>query len=82
MRIAIAGLGTIGRTLARRLADGMPGLTLTAVAARDEEKARGWLDKEGIEVPIVRAGEVCRTMPILRSNARPPRSSTKSAGRC
>src|SRR4029077_11019453 len=53
MRIAIAGLGTIGRTLARRLADGMPGLTLACVAARDEEKARGWLDEEGIEVPIV-----------------------------
>ena len=53
MRIAIVGLGTIGRTLARRLADGVPGLALTAVAARDEEKARGWLDEEGIEVPIV-----------------------------
>jgi aspartate dehydrogenase len=53
MRIAIAGLGSIGRTLARRLADGVPGLTLTCVAARDEEKARGWLDEEGIEVPIV-----------------------------
>src|SRR5947208_2851644 len=53
MRIAIAGLGTIGRTLARRLADGVPGLTLACVAARDEEKARGWLDEEGISVPIV-----------------------------
>src|SRR3954463_7591451 len=53
MRIAIAGLGTIGRVLARRLADGVPGLTLACVAARDEEKARGWLDEEGIEVPIV-----------------------------
>src|SRR5256885_5224866 len=53
MRIAIAGLGTIGRTLARRLADGMPGLTLGCIAARDEEKARGWLDEEGIEIPIV-----------------------------
>src|SRR4051812_13424344 len=53
MRIAIAGLGTIGRVLARKLADGMPGLDLACVAARDEEKARGWLDEEGIEVPIV-----------------------------
>ena len=53
MRIAIAGLGTIGRVLSRRLADGVPGLTLSCVAARDEEKARGWLDEEGIEVPIV-----------------------------
>ncbi len=53
MRVAVAGLGTIGRTVARRLADGVPGLTLGVVAARDEEKARGWLDEEGIEVPIV-----------------------------
>src|SRR5882762_10118536 len=53
MRIAIAGLGTIGRTLARRLADGVPGLTLACVAARDAETARGWLDEEGIEAPIV-----------------------------
>src|SRR6058998_2253173 len=53
MRIAIAGLGTIGRALAQRLAEGIPGLTLSCVAARDEEKARGWLDEEGIEVPIV-----------------------------
>ena len=52
-RIAIAGLGTIGRTIARRLADGLPGLTLACVAARDQEKARGWLDEEGIECPLV-----------------------------
>src|SRR5947209_9495575 len=53
MRIGIAGLGTIGRVLARGLADGVPGLTLACVAARDEEKARGWLDEEGIDAPIV-----------------------------
>jgi aspartate dehydrogenase len=53
MRVAIAGLGTIGRVLARRLNDGVPGLTLAAVAARDEERARGWLDEEGIDAPIV-----------------------------
>ena len=53
MRIGIAGLGTIGRTLAQRLHDGVPGLTLAAVAARDAETARGWLDEEGIDVPIV-----------------------------
>lgn len=52
-RVAIAGLGTIGRTIARRLADGIPGLALVCVAARDEEKARGWLDEEGIDCPIV-----------------------------
>jgi len=57
MHVAIAGLGTIGRVLARKLADGMPGLDLACVAARDEEKARGWLDEEGVDVPIVPLAE-------------------------
>ena len=35
IRVAIAGLGAIGRVLARRLADGMPGLVLACAAARD-----------------------------------------------
>src|ERR1043165_2184627 len=52
MRIAIAGLGTIGRTLARRLADGIPGLILACAAARGEKKARAWLDEQLIDVPI------------------------------
>ena len=58
MRVAVAGLGTIGRALARQLAGEMPGLRLSAVAARDAEKARGWLDEEGIEVPIVSLSEL------------------------
>jgi aspartate dehydrogenase len=52
-RVAIAGLGTIGRTLARRLADGLPGLTLACVAARDVAKAEGWLKAQRINCPIV-----------------------------
>jgi aspartate dehydrogenase len=51
--VAIAGLGTIGRTLARRLADGLPGLTLACVAARDVGKAESWLKAERINCPIV-----------------------------
>ena len=35
-RVAIAGLGAIGRVLARALADGMPGLVLAAAATRDK----------------------------------------------
>lgn len=53
LRIAIAGLGSIGRTLARKLADGVPGLTLACTAARDEAKARAWLASEGIACEIV-----------------------------
>src|SRR6266705_5671322 len=58
MRIAIAGLGAIGRVLARRLADGIPGLTLACVAARDAAKAQAWLDGERIACPIVGLDEL------------------------
>jgi aspartate dehydrogenase len=52
-RVAIAGLGTIGRSVARRLATGIPGLRLTAVAAGDSRKAQAWLDNERIACPVV-----------------------------
>src|SRR5262245_11452775 len=62
-RIGIAGLGTIGREVARRLvrrssvpqdsARDIPGVTLACVAARDEKKAKAWLDQQGIACPVV-----------------------------
>jgi aspartate dehydrogenase len=52
-RIAIAGLGAIGRALARRLADGVPGVTLACAAARDRAKAQAWLDAQQIACPLV-----------------------------
>src|SRR5262249_6669025 len=62
-RTGIAGLGTIGREVARRLvrrssapqesARDIPGVTLACVAARDEKKARAWLDQQGIACPVV-----------------------------
>src|SRR5437016_2774304 len=52
-RVAIAGLGTIGRALARKLADGVPGLLLACAASRDRRKARAWLDHERIDCPLV-----------------------------
>jgi len=51
--VAIAGLGTVGRTLARKLAEGLPGLSLTAVASRDQARARAWLAAQKIECPVV-----------------------------
>jgi aspartate dehydrogenase len=53
-RVGIAGLGAIGRTVARALAQGIRGLELACVAARDHVKARAWLDQEGIACPIVK----------------------------
>ncbi|MBX9777927.1 MAG: aspartate dehydrogenase [Xanthobacteraceae bacterium] len=52
-RVAIAGLGAIGRVLARRLHDGIPGLALACVAAGDRAKAQAWLDQQGIASPVV-----------------------------
>ena len=54
VRVGIAGLGAIGRAVARRLAAGdLPGLSLAAVASGDGAKARAWLDEAGIERPVV-----------------------------
>ena len=55
--VAIAGLGAIGRTLARKLTDGIPGLKLTCVASGDRAKAQAWLDSEAIACPIVALNE-------------------------
>jgi aspartate dehydrogenase len=52
-RVAVAGLGAIGRVVARRLADGMPGLTLACAATRDRAKAAAWLKAQGIDCPLV-----------------------------
>jgi aspartate dehydrogenase len=52
-RIAIAGLGSIGRAVARRLSQGIPGLTLACAATRDEAKGRAWLIAQEIECPLV-----------------------------
>ena len=59
-RVAIAGLGAIGRTLAKRLAAGMPGLALACAAARDRAKAQAWLDGAAIDCPLVELDEFPR----------------------
>jgi aspartate dehydrogenase len=43
LRVAIAGLGSIGARLARELDRGIDGMMLTAVAVRDQEKHRAFL---------------------------------------
>lgn len=51
--VAIAGLGTVGRAVARRLADGIPGLALACVASGDRAKAAAWLAAQHIDCPVV-----------------------------
>ena len=57
-RIAIAGLGEIGKTVARKLAQGLPGLVLSGIATRDRAKAQAWLDREGIVCPLIALGDL------------------------
>ena len=53
-RAAIAGLGAIGRTVARRLARGdVAGVTLACAAVRDPAKAAAFLEEAGISCPLV-----------------------------
>jgi aspartate dehydrogenase len=52
LRVGIAGLGAVGLDVARRLLAGIPGLTLTAIAVRDAEKAKRLLPQAGSTVPI------------------------------
>jgi aspartate dehydrogenase len=56
-RVAIAGLGAIGRVLARKLAEGIPGLALACAAAGDRTKAQAWLAAERIACPLVEPEE-------------------------
>jgi aspartate dehydrogenase len=60
VRVAIAGLGAIGRVVARQLADGMPGLTLACASSRDLAKAKAWLGEAGISCPLVQLAEFPR----------------------
>ena len=54
IRIAIAGLGAIGKALAKRLTDGtVPGVVLTAVSARNQEKAVAFVKTLAHPVPVL-----------------------------
>ena len=85
-RIAIAGLGEIGKTVARKLAQGLPGLALAAIATRDQAKAQAWLDREGIACPLISLDELpahadlvveCAPAAILDQICRPMLSAGK-----
>jgi aspartate dehydrogenase len=79
-RVALGGLGAIGLPVARRLAAGLPGLTLAAVSARDPARAEARLAQLGIDVPTValevlaeRADIVIESLPaaLFRAIAEP-----------
>ncbi|HWV55178.1 aspartate dehydrogenase [Pseudorhodoplanes sp.] len=87
IRVAIAGLGAIGRMLARKLNAGLPGLKLACAAAGDRAKAQAFLDAEGIACPIVPLSEFparadiaveCAPAAIIEDICRPMLEAGKS----
>src|SRR5438067_6058433 len=56
-RVAVGGLGAIGRVVVRELSAGMPGFVLACAAVRDHAKAEAWLHAERITCPLVGPAE-------------------------
>lgn len=53
-RVALAGLGSVGQSIAKVLAAGaVPGIELTAVSAKNHLKARAFLDQYAPQVQVV-----------------------------
>lgn len=50
LKIGLAGLGAVGREVAKRLLIGIPGLSLAGVAARNQEKARRIVPDEHVKL--------------------------------
>lgn len=58
LRVAIAGLGAVGKVIAHELDQGIPGLKLSAVSAKNIAKASEFVGQLSSPVPIVPLGEL------------------------
>ena len=59
LRVALAGLGSVGQSIAKVLAaGGVPGIELTAVTAKNHLKARAFLDQYAPQVQVVTLAEL------------------------
>ncbi|MQA67415.1 MAG: aspartate dehydrogenase, partial [Alphaproteobacteria bacterium] len=65
MKVGIAGLGTIGFKVAKALDDGIEGLELVGVVARDRGKAEDRLTALRHPPAVVSAGELAAVSDIV-----------------
>jgi aspartate dehydrogenase len=65
VRVAVAGLGAIGGALVRRIVQGLPGIELAAVAARDPDRARKALSAMGASVPVLPLAELAAVSDLV-----------------
>jgi aspartate dehydrogenase len=80
LRVAIGGFGAIGKVVARRLDEGIDGLVLAAVAARDVARAEDGMAGFACSVPVVPLSQLwqcadivveCAPAALLRELAEP-----------
>ena len=65
LRVGLFGLGTVGRVVARALHEGIDGLSLHAVAARDQDRARGFLQSVGADAQILDAQAMAECCDVI-----------------
>lgn len=65
LTVAVGGLGAIGMAVARRLDDGIPGLALVAVSARDASRAAARMADFRHAVPVLAPGELAEHADIV-----------------
>jgi len=82
-RVAVAGLGAIGRVLARKLSAGRPGPHARVRAARDHAKGRELGSMPSVSRVPWSSPRRFRPLPILRFECAPASPcSNESADRC
>jgi aspartate dehydrogenase len=64
-KVGVAGFGTIGAAVGRRLAAGMDGLTFAAVTSGGRQKAEDALAAIGADVPVVSPDELAEGCDII-----------------
>lgn len=66
IKVAVGGLGAIGRTVARALHEGLDGFELAAVSARDTARARDWMTAElGREYPVHSLAQLAKVADVI-----------------
>ncbi|MBF8803520.1 aspartate dehydrogenase [Pseudomonas asiatica] len=63
--VGIAVLGTVGKSVAKAIDAGIPGLTLGGVAARNKETATEWLSQLSKPVPVLSYEELATTCDVV-----------------
>jgi aspartate dehydrogenase len=71
LRVAIAGFGSIGRLVGRRLDAGLPGLALVSVSARDPDRARDHLNSYSRRVDVLPLTELATEADVVVDCAPP-----------